>query len=234
MTNPNLYEEIQAGETERLRAFAQEEFPGQHVDSIVELGEPGCILQKIARHEGADLIMLATGGHGPVRRLLLGSVTAKVLHDMSTPVWTGIGRVLTEHSGKIPYESILCALDQTEEAEGVLQAAVTVAEVYHARLSLLHVVETPMPSQEVDFGPLKKQFIDAAHVWLRELRDKMASQASYTVADGIMPDAVCCEVVRTKADLVITGRGRSQTTFRRMWSNLYSIVRESPCPVLSI
>ena len=234
MTNPNLYEDVRESEAERLHAFAQETFPGQHVETVVELGEPGCVIHKIARREGADLVMLATAGHGPVRRLLLGSVTAKVLHDVNTPVWTGIGRVLTEHSGKTPYESILCALDQSEEAEVVLRAAVAVADAYHARLSLLHVVETPVASPEVDFGPLKKQLVDAAHIWLRELKDKLGLNANYAVVDAVLPDAVCHEVIRTHADLVVTGRGHAQTTFTRMWSNLYAIVRESPCPVLSI
>ncbi len=234
MTNPNLFEEVEATETERLRTFAREMFAGQHVECIVELGEAGCIIHKIARQEGADLVMLATRGHGPVRRLLLGSVTAKVLHDVSTPVWTGIGGALTEHSAKVPYESILCALDNSDEAEAVLRAAARVADAYRAPLSILHVVETPVASPEVDFGPLKKQLVDAAQVWLRELRDRLGVKARYTVVDSVLPETVCQEVIRTKADLVVTGRGHAQMAFRRIWSNLYSIVRESPCPVLSI
>ena len=35
--------------------------------------------------------MMPTHGCGPLRRFLLGSVTAKVLHDVSTAVWTGLG-----------------------------------------------------------------------------------------------------------------------------------------------
>jgi hypothetical protein len=37
-----------------------------------------------------------------------------------------------------------------------------------------------------------------------------------------------------KADLVVVGRGNIQGTLSRVWSHLYSIVRDSPCPVLSI
>ncbi len=33
---------------------------------------------------------MPTHGYGPFRRFILGSVTAKVLHDADCPVWTGV------------------------------------------------------------------------------------------------------------------------------------------------
>jgi len=67
--------------------------------------------------------MMAARGFGLVRRIVLGSVTAKTLHDTSVPVWTGAGRVLADHFPGIPYESILCSFDGSEEAESVLRGA---------------------------------------------------------------------------------------------------------------
>jgi len=233
MTDPNLCGEVRADQAERLRTFALEMFPSQHVEAIVDLGEPGCVIHKVARHQGADLVMLATRGHGPVRRFLLGSVTAKVLHDMSTPVWTGAGSTLEQHSCKQPYESILCALDRSDEAEVVLKAAMTFADEYRARLSIVHVVETPVWA-EFDFDHVKQKLIEAAHVWLRELVNQLDCELPFTVRDSVLPDAVCQEVIRTKADLLVTGRGHAQNSFARSWSKLYPIIQESPCPVLSI
>jgi len=40
--------------------------------------------------------------------------------------------------------------------------------------------------------------------------------------------------VRRKADLLVVGRGHDQGAIGRIWSRLYAIVRDSPCPVLSI
>lgn len=234
LTDPTLPETVQTNQDRRLREFAREVFPGEHVESIADLGEPGSIIDKVARREGADLIMLATRGHGPLRRFLLGSVTAKVLHDVSAAVWTGAGSVLTGHTARIPYMSIVCALDCSNEAEGVLRAAAALACSYHAQLSILHVVQTPPPSPEVDLGPIKKELIEAAHFNLRELKGKLGVEAPHTVLDTSVSEGVRQEVVRRDADLVITGRGHSQATFSRMWSHLYPIVREAPCPVLSI
>ncbi|HTR37686.1 MAG TPA: universal stress protein [Bryobacteraceae bacterium] len=232
--DPGLSEKVQASEEGRLRQYAQETFPGQHVETIVEVGEPAGILDRVAQHQGADLVMLATHGHGPMRRLLLGSVTTKVLHDLSAAVWTGVGSALSGHAPGIPYQSIVCALDESDEAEVVLKAAHALACAYHAQLSLLHVVQPPIPSPEYDFGPVLKELTEAAHFRLREMKAKLGVDAPHTVVDAVISDGVRQEVLRRKADLVVTGRGHAQRTLSRIWSHLYSIVRESPCPVLSI
>lgn len=233
-TDPDLLEGVRSQQNEHLWVFAETMFPCQHVEVIVELGEPGSVIHKIAEQQEADLVMLPTHGYGPVRRLLLGSVTAKVLHDISAAVWTGIGSVLAEHPARIPYRSIVCAVDSSGEAEAVLRAAASVAATYQADLSILHVVETPAACPEVDFGPFKKQLINAALGRLRELQGTLGIDAPHTVIDARIPDGTRHEVLRRKADLLITGRGHAQATFARVWSHLYQIVRESPCPVLSI
>jgi nucleotide-binding universal stress UspA family protein len=111
LTDPDLPNEARAHEARRLRDFAQNRFPGQHVETIAEVGAPGAIIDRVVQHQGTDLVMLPTHGFGPIRRLLLGSVTAKVLHDLSTAVWTGTGSCLAHHSPVIPYKTVLCALD---------------------------------------------------------------------------------------------------------------------------
>jgi nucleotide-binding universal stress UspA family protein len=234
ITDPGLPEEVQALEEQRLGEFARDTFPGQHVEMIAELGETGTIIHKVVQHQGTDLVMLATHGRGPVRRFLLGSVTAKVLHDVSAAVWTGTGSALTDHAPGIPYKSVLCALDDSDEAPGVLKAAAAFACTYHAQLALVHVVEMPPPTLEIDFSPYRKDLTDAADLRLRELKGQLGIDAPHAVLDAIVPDGVRQEAVRRKADLIITGRGRAQATFSRMWSRLYPIVREAPCPVLSI
>jgi nucleotide-binding universal stress UspA family protein len=233
MIDPDLPEQVRAAEQERLHLFAQHMFRGRHVELIAELGEPGCIIHKVAQRQAADLIMMGTHGHGPVRRFLLGSVTAKVLHDATAVVWTGIGSALTEHAPALPYRSVVCAVDGSDEAEAVLKAAAAIAQAYGAHLSLLHVIQTP-GAGNADFKPFKKELVDAAYSRLRELKSQFDLDASATVIDAPISEGVRGEALRRKADLVVTGRGHCQGTMSRVWSHLYSIVRESPCPVLSI
>lgn len=231
---PNLADEARTFEERRLREFAQETFTGKRVECFAESGEAGSVIDRIVRHEGTDVVMLPTHGHGRIRRFLLGSVAAKVLHDVSAAVWTGTGSALMEHKPSVPYQGILCAVDGGEEAETVLKAAAAFSCTYRADLWIVHVVDIPAPTPELDYTPYRKDLLDAAEMRLRDLKDKLGIHAPHAVFDGMISEGVRQEAVRRKADLIITGRGHSQDRFERMWSHLYQIVRESPCPVLSI
>ena len=61
--------------------------------------------------EQADLILMPTHGHGPFRRLLLGSVTSKVLHDAECPVWTGVHENKDRPAEPMTLKHVVCAVD---------------------------------------------------------------------------------------------------------------------------
>jgi nucleotide-binding universal stress UspA family protein len=238
ITDPELPAKTHAFENERLRQFVRQVFPGQTpgqtVECFAQLGEPGSVIDKLAQEQRADLVMLATRGHGPVRRFLLGSVTAKVLHDVSAAVWTGAGAALPDHPVRIPCQSIVCALDESNEAEAVLRAAASIASAYRAQLWIVHVVPTPPDYPDIDLEEHTKQLTEASQFSLRELKAKIGVDAPHTVIDSLLAEGIHHEVVRRKADLLITGRGHASGTFSRLWSHLYGIIRDSPCPVLSV
>jgi nucleotide-binding universal stress UspA family protein len=234
LLDPGLPEEAHVFEDQRLRAFAAEMFPGQHAEAVADAGEPGSVIHALVQRWGTDLVMLPTHGRGPVRRFLLGSVTTKVLHDVSAAVWTGTGSALADHTPSIPYKSILCALSESPEAEAVLKAAVALADAYKAQLELVHVTPPPPITAEMDLGPYLEAMTDASHFQMRELKAKLGVDAPHAVLTGMIGSTIRYEALRRKADLLVTGRGHAQSTFSRLWSHLYPVVRESPCPVLSI
>lgn len=227
-------EDDRATQEECLKRFAGASFPGVQVDTVVEYGEPGSVIHDVVRRHGADLVMMPTHGHGPLRKMLLGSVTAKVLHDVSTAVWTGVGSVLEGHTPTVPYKSVLCALDQSDEAVAVLRAAAALARSYHAQLYLFHAAQTPPPSGELDVYAYSQEIVEAANAWLRELKGGEGIDAPHSVADRAVGVGVSEEALRRKADLIVVGRGHSQGAVSRLWSHLYAVIREAPCPVLSI
>lgn len=233
LADPSAIYEMQRLEQQRLQEFVARMFPGLRVETFLQQGEAGSVIRDVVQHQGADLIMMPTHGRGPLRRLLLGSVTAKVLHDVSAAVWTGAEAAVEAHPLGT-YKSILCAVDLSEEAEAVLQAAAALARSYKAQLSLVHVVEMPSSSPEADVTPFRDELIQFADGWMRDRKGKLGIDAPHTTVEGATADEVCREAVRTQADLVVVGRGNIQGTLSRIWSHLYSIVRDCPCPVLSI
>ena len=68
---------------ERAQEFRAQ---GLTVDVVLETGEPAEGILRVARSVDADLIVMASHGHNPVRHLLLGSVTEAVVRSDTIPV----------------------------------------------------------------------------------------------------------------------------------------------------
>jgi nucleotide-binding universal stress UspA family protein len=232
--DPGWLESIRAAETKRMEDFAREQFPGMSISTIVEEAEPAHAIEAAVKARRIDLVMMPTQGLGPLRRMLLGSVTAKVLHDSATPVWTGTGSALAGHAPGIPYKSILCAVDLEEESKAVMMAAASIAKSYGARLTLLHVVDTPRATYEFDFAQLRQDVMQAAETGMRNRKSELGLDAEHRVIDAAIADGVRQTAAAVKADLMITGRGHALGAVSRLWSHLYPLVREAPCPVLSV
>ncbi len=234
ITDPMLPGEAQAIEEQRLRDFAAKQFPGVHADLFVEIGEAGSAIHRVVQREGTDLVMLSTHGRGPLRRLLLGSIAAKVLHDVSAAVWTGTGKAIADHTPSATYKTVLCAIDGGEESEASLMAGASIAASYKAELRIVHAVEMPPVPVETGVILYEKEIMQASEDRLRNLKGKLGIDAPHAVIRGFIPEVICDEAARVKADLIVAGRGQMQGAMTRMWSHLYNIVRLSPCPVLSI
>jgi nucleotide-binding universal stress UspA family protein len=232
--DPRISQDARLAEVQRLKDFSAKSFPDQRAELVTEECEAGTAILSVLQHQGADLVMMPTRGSGPIRRLLLGSVTAKVLHDVSAAVWTSIGTGLEGHAPTVPYKSIVCAVDETEETEAVVRAAAALANSYNASLALVHVLEMPAGTFESDFSPYRKDLIDAAHANMRALKDRLKLDVPDVVIDAGLADGIHREILLRKGDLLVIGRGHSQGRISRVWSMLYSIIRDSPCPVLSI
>src|SRR5579862_2560510 len=175
LADPNLPEDVRRREEEHLRKFATESFPGAQAEVVVANGDAGTVVDQLVRSTGTDLVMLATHGHGVVRRLLLGSVTAKVLHDLDCAVWTATAGALKGRASAV--RSVLCALDGGDTDETVARAGLAIAKSYGAELALVHVVEAPVPAVEMDYAIIRKQLTDSANLRLREIKGTLGSNA---------------------------------------------------------
>jgi len=73
-----------------LRKFTEQQLPSAEADlnvqPIVEMGDPHTLIVNWARDKAVDLIVMSTHGRSGLSRMLLGSVTEKVLRSASCPV----------------------------------------------------------------------------------------------------------------------------------------------------
>lgn len=223
--------DIQPAHESKLREFAAEHFPGEAHQQIVVQGAPAEAIHNFVKHNGADLLVMPTSGRGPLRRLLLGSVTAKVLYDVSCPVWTGAH---TGEGANWPIRNILCAVSLDEESAPLAQAAAALAKSFGARLTLFHAAGYPHPAIDVGYDHYGKQILEDATQKLQALRWDNKLEASVVLAEGSAVMCIPQQARELNADLLVVGRGHAQGALSRLWSDLYDVIRESPCPVLSI
>jgi len=213
-----------------IEKFAKDAFPNRKVDAVVAPNvDAGAAIESVVRRTGADLVMLGTSGHGPIRRLLGGSVVSKVLHDLSCAVWTA-----PQPNAGPPYQHVLCAVSAGDEAATVVRAAAAIARTFHATLSVVHAVEPDGAALEAEYVPYRKQRMDSAEAKLREILREQELSVPLTVSDGGVATVIKEEAVDRAADLIVTGRGHAQGAVSRLWSHLSTVVREAPCPVLSV
>lgn len=120
---------------EQMANFLLESERKADVQRIVSLHSDiaGEIL-RIAVDAGADLIVISTHGSGTIRRVLLGSVAARVLREAVCPVWAIPYIPPTAPAQWIQPARILCAVDPGQAGTGVLAWASNLALQLNSKL----------------------------------------------------------------------------------------------------
>jgi nucleotide-binding universal stress UspA family protein len=211
------------------------EFAGLKVDRMVELGDPAQIITEFAAANKVDLVMMPSHGYGPFRQVLLGSVTAKVLHDAHVPVWT------SAHTGAEPADehlvlrNILCAVDASPASIDLMRWGARLAKSLGATLRLVHAVPTieawPERPMNRDFEENLRE--NARHT-IQNLEQAADIEVPVCVCAGMVADVVHEEALQHQADLLLIGRGALQQSLGRLRTHSYGIIHNAPCPVLSV
>jgi nucleotide-binding universal stress UspA family protein len=232
----DLAREIAGQRTDDLEAFPCATPPDAAVRRVVLEGDPTQTIVEFAASEKCDLIVMPTHGYGPFRRFLLGSVTAKVLHDAICPVWTGPHMERAPDYSSVHFHNIICAIDLGPHSRTVLGWAAGFAREFGARLSIVHAI----PSSATRLGGFyfdpdwRTQLTRTAVEHIGFLRREMQIEASVAIEAGEPPLVVTTAAEATSADLLVIGRGSTPRAHGHLPTNAYAMVRQSRCPVVTI
>ena len=229
------FQAIAAQTKQRIDSFLTSHFHGIATTRLVTEGDPAQEIVDYAGQQNVDLIMMPTHGYGPFRRFILGSVTAKVLHDAKCPVWT------SAHVEEAPveptaYRTVLCAVDLTPKSLPLTQWASGFASEQGAGLKLVHAVAAPedRPGIDIEGGKFREFLFDVARGEFAKLQKAAGTNFETVLEAGDVARVVRKAAEKAHADLVVIGRGVVQEPFGRMRTHVYSIIREAPCPVVSV
>ncbi len=198
-------------------------------------GEPPLRIAEFVAQVESPLVVMPTHGHGAFRRFVLGSVTAKSLHDLKCPILTGVH--LEDQSPFVvkAYGHVACAVDVSEHSLQTLRFAMDFAGAWDAKLTALHA-STWFSSVEADEAMLpptmRKQLIDTSKGEVAALLREIDCGADMRVGFGRPEDFVPRMARELNVDVLVVGRTQEGGVGFR--SRAYELIRSAPCPVLSV
>lgn len=185
----------------------------------------------------ADLVVMGTHGRRGFERLVLGSVTVKVMRKGVCPLLTvsseprGLGA-----SKEGIFKKILCPVDFSTSSVKALEYALSLAQEADGCLILIHVVESLFEGEGTS---------DLRSNLEKEAFEKMKAAIPADAANWCQPE----EIVLTGrpyqqilnlagergVDLIVMGiHGRSAVDLMLFGSTTNHVIRQAPCPVLTI
>ena len=230
-----------------MKRFVETEV-GVTVPMRFEIGE-GDAASEILDRAGAipsDLIVMGTHGRSGFDRLILGSVTEKVIRKASCPVLTIPRQV--EDVIPVPdriFARILCAIDFSDASLHALEFAFSLAQDADTQLTLVHVVEvTPAPQSEaagdVEARTLGAYVAAAAEARAEQLQRVVPDtvRARCTVEHVLAIGKAHREILRIaeerQSDVIVLGAHGFAVPHLLFGSTAHSVVRQARCPVLTI
>ncbi|MDQ7838134.1 MAG: universal stress protein [Thermodesulfobacteriota bacterium] len=192
-------------------------------ETVIHEGEqPYEFIVSEAKRKKADLIVIGTHGRTGLKKLLMGSVAARVIGHAPCPV------MVIPLRGSVGLKNILVATDGSIYAEAAVKEAISIAAACDSKLSAVCVVKGQRPT---------KYTSEAEKIVERVVKGAAKSniQAEGIVREG-EPYEVIADLAREKkVDIIIMGRyGRTGLTKLLMGSVTKRVIGHASCAVLVI
>jgi nucleotide-binding universal stress UspA family protein len=198
---------------------------------------PDSILS-FAQAQKTDVIVMGTHGRRGYDRLMLGSVTDRVMRRAPCPVLAVCkpphdSMAAGKERGHVHHLSrILFCTDFSENSERALNYAISATTEYDAELTLLHVLEeVPSPAKT-------EEAIAAATEQLDKLippEGRKTLKIKTAVRIGKPYRQIIQLALETQIDMVAMGvRGRGALDLAVFGSTTYRVMQLGPCPVLAV
>src|SRR5712671_3949218 len=237
-----LYEEY----SQALRESGKkqlEEFVENHThdeiqpELVVQIGVAADSILSFAQLQKADVIVMGTHGRRGFDRLMLGSVTDRVMRRAPCPVLVASNPHDSVAAGKergdVHHLSrILFCADFSENSERALNYAISATAEYDAELTLLHVLEgvtSPAKTEEA---------IAAATARLDKLIP-LEGRKNVKIKTAVRIGKPYWQIIQlaleAQIDLVTMGvRGRGALDLAVFGSTTYRVIQLGSCPVLAV
>ena len=197
-------------------------------ESLVIEDRPVSAIIRTAMQRGVDLIVMGTHGRSGLSRMMLGSVTERVLRESVCPVLTVRHKEAAAESRTPSVQQILCPVNFSEISANTLWHAASIAETFGANLSVLPVVESPLESSR------EQKEMDRLCQWIS------SNLTARCILNEVVRQGHAAEQILELArsmhcDLIVLGAQHKRffdTTV--LGTTTVRVTRHASCPVLTV
>ena len=196
------------------------------------------LAQAEANHVG--LIVIGSHGRSGWQRLLLGSVTEKVLRASRCPVMVVPPHATsTAASSDRPFARILCPVDFSCDAIAALSRATELACRAGSTVTVLDVIDVPAALYEMpgfDIATYRSDAVAKSRKRLSELIPERTARAlDVVVAEGRPDQEILRVAAEREIDLIVMGvSSRRAVDLAVFGSTTHRVLRGASCPVLTV
>jgi nucleotide-binding universal stress UspA family protein len=232
-------------------AFAEEEITAMMAghpvawETCVRTGHTADEIAALVQEKDVDMAVVATHGRSGVKRLVLGSVTERLMRTLECPILV----IRSDRNGppakreRFNPTRIMVGCDFSNHSKEAFRYGTSLAQEFESEIHLVHVIE-PMAYKDLMLANTSASggIYKNLNAQLKEkvegmVTDEVATWCTvHTALPGGHPDVEIVRYAReNKIDLVVMGmRGRGIVERLLLGSTTDRVVRYCPCPVLSV
>ncbi|MDL2226954.1 universal stress protein [Deltaproteobacteria bacterium OttesenSCG-928-M10] len=208
----------------------------------IAIGYPAKEIIQIVEDSQADLMVAATHTRSGIERLLLGSVSRKLMHTLNIPFLIVPGAMPQEQLER-PVESVLIACDFSPDSANAVRWGIDFAQAFKAKLTMATVIENTQLSQLLKLDPQKE------HGMAEKLQADLHKKLLETVPDeeriSVNPETVVLAgqpheelnkyAILNHIDIIVMGvHGRGLIENLLVGSTTDRLVRLGQFPVMAV
>jgi len=223
------------GETVVDEAASTARRAGVEAETDVVQGGPSRTILDYVDDRAIDLVVMGTRGQRNVQRLILGSVTERVVRNSPVPVLV----VPPESTVAYPPESVLVGTDGSAGAGEAVGEAIGIATAADATLHVLSVLESTLLGIDVRSASAAEERERRDEEELASARERATdaglSSVETATEEGDVVDTLNDYAADHGIDLIVVGtHGRTGIDRRLLGSVTEDLLRTADVPVLSV
>ncbi len=215
-------------------------------ESLITIGKPADEISRAVEEKSIDLVITATRGRSGFKRLILGSVTERLMRTLTCPllvVCSPEQEFVNTPEQDVGLKKVLVGCDFSPDSGRAFDHGLSLAQEFQAELHLVHVIESavqPNLLKDETFvtGEIQEDYQTSL---IQKLKDMVPEEAGNwcTPQTSLLEGRPYEELVKyadvRDIDMIVLGvRGHGLVKTLFLGSTTDRVIRNSPCPVLSV